>query len=78
MFFLFLGKNFLEKRIFYFRIFFQVQYGDTNLAFFNLSFWPMYIKVEGDFLDQFLGCERSTNNTWVNMVLAILDIIWKK
>ena len=43
-FFLFLGKNFLEKLIFYLRIFFQVCYGYTknySWTFFYLSFWPM-------------------------------------
>ena len=30
MFFLFLGKNFLEKQIIYRRIFFQVRYGYTK------------------------------------------------
>ena len=45
-FFLFLGKSFLEKLIFYLRIFFQVCYGYTKKIcpelFFDLSFWPMY------------------------------------
>ena len=44
-FFLFLGKNFLAKFIFYLRVFFQVCYGYTkNLSwnFFYLSFGPMY------------------------------------
>ena len=39
-FFLFLGKNFLEKLIFYLRIFFQVHYGYTK----NLS-WTFFITV---------------------------------
>ena len=43
--FLFLGKNFLEKLIFYLQFFFQKPHGYTkNLSwtFFDLSFWPMY------------------------------------
>ena len=44
-FFLFLGTNYLEKLIFYLRIFFQVCYGyKKNLSWtlFDLSFWPMH------------------------------------
>ena len=67
-FFLFPGKNFLEKLIFSLKNFFQVHYGYTkNLSetFFDISFSPMY-KSSGYSLDQFLGCKRSTY-TWVHM-----------
>ena len=59
-FFLFLEKNFLEKLIFYLRIFFQVHYGYTkNLpwTFFYLSFWPVY-KSRVIFWTDFFSCKR--------------------
>ena len=48
--FLFLGKNFLEKLIFYLRISFQVRYAYTknfSWTFFYLGFWPMYVYKSG-------------------------------
>ena len=70
---LFLGKNFLEKLIFYLRIFFQVHYGYTKKdcpELFLMSVFD-YVYVKGDFFDWYLGCKRSTY-TRVNTVVLII------
>ena len=72
-FFLFLGKNFLEKVIFYLRIFFQGSYCYMKKICPELFFISQFVKVEGNFLDQFLGCKRMTY-TWVNTVLILPKI----
>ena len=75
-FFLFLGKNFLEKLIFYLRIFFQGSYCYMKKIcpeLFFISVFDPIVKVEGNFLDQFLGCKRMTY-TQVNTVLILPKI----
>ena len=74
MFFLFLGKNFLEKVIFYLGIFFQVHYGYTKKNFLlNIFSSQSLISVKGDFLDQFLGYKTLTY-THLNTVILIITI----